>query len=623
MSISDDVKNLNQAHANGEPNQSAPAISDYALIGDCRTAALVSSAGSIDWLCLPNFSDRSVFAKLLDPDGGCFSICPVQPFTVTRRYVPETAILETTFVTDTGSARLIDCIPVVDGIYPMGPMREILRVVEGIEGCVEFRAIVDPRPDYARLQPVPRQRGQLGWSYAWRNEILVVRSDFEINRAGKTLDARIRVMGGERQRISLSYTCGEPAVIPSVGSDADERLQKTHAWWRDWASQIVYSGRYRAEVVRSTLTVKLLSFTLSGAVIAAPTTSLPETVGEGRNWDYRYCWLRDAGLTVQAMIGVGIKDDAKAFLDWMLHATRLTWPKLQIMYDVYGRTQLDEYELPHLAGYRQSKPVRIGNGASTQQQIDVYGEVILAADTFVAAGGTIDPAGAKMLAGLGKVVAENWKQPDSGIWEKRGPQRHYTFSKMLCWAALDRLIALHERGAVELGDAAETYKAQRDEIAHVIESRAFNNELRAYTGELDGQTVDASVLLMPCIGYKSADHPRMRTTFELIDERLGENGLLQRYEPGTDDLRGKEGAFGICCFWAVDQLAKRGDYDLARERFEHLISFGNDLGLFAEEIHSKTGEALGNFPQAFTHVGLINAALSLEEAHRANARDRK
>lgn len=593
-----------------------PSISDYALIGDCRTAALVSVDGSVDWLCLPNFSDASVFARLLDPHGGSFSLRPTEPFKATRRYVEGTAVLETTFETSNGCAQIFDCLPVLDGIYPMRPMRELLRIVGGVHGTVSFQASIDPRPDYARLEPKPRQRGRLGWSYVWRNEILHVRSDLDLFLVTNTLCAAFSVTRGVRRYVSLSYSHSEPAIIPMLGRDADDRLARTMAWWRAWSAQVVYDGPYRGAVVRSALTLKLLSFSLSGAIIAAPTTSLPEAIGGERNWDYRYCWLRDAGLTMQALIGLRIKDDARAFLEWLLHATRLTWPKLHVMYDIYGRTEIDEYELPHLAGYRQSRPVRVGNGAHNQQQLDIYGEVILAADTFAADGGTIDKAGARMLAGLGKVIRDTWREPDSGIWEVRGPRRQFTFSKIMCWVALDRLIALHNRGVVPLGDAVASYDGERAAIADLIETRGFNSAINAYTGELDGDWVDASVLLMPFVGYKDAGDPRMMSTYSLICERLGQNSLLQRYEADTDNLAGREGAFGICSFWVVDQLAQRGELAQAEEQFNRLLSLGNDLGLFAEENDSQSGEALGNFPQAFTHVGLINSAIEIEKRRR-------
>jgi GH15 family glucan-1,4-alpha-glucosidase len=595
----------------------APLISDYALMGDCRTAALVSREGSIDWLCLPNFSSPSVFARLLDPRGGSFSLRSTRPFTSSRCYIDGTAVLKTTFETETGTARILDCLPVLDGIGQMRPAREVLRIVEGLTGTVQFRAVIDPHPDYARLEVVPRLQHRLGWSYKWRDEVLYVHTDVKLFPAASALCGTFSVSPGQRRTFSLSYSQGEPAVIPPLGDDAERRLEDTVAWWKGWSAQIAYDGPYRAVVVQSAVTLKLLSFAPSGAIVAAPTTSLPETIGGERNWDYRYCWLRDAGLTMQALVGLGIKQDAAAFLEWLLHATRLTWPRLQIMYDIYGRTGLREQELPHLSGHRGSRPVRIGNGAHDQQQTDVYGEVILAAYTYVADGGVIDKAGARMLAGLGEVVCDIWREPDSGIWEIRGPRRQFTFSKVMCWTALDRLIALHEAGAITLGSRIAKFKEERNAIAELVESRGYNSAIDAYTGELDGDQVDASLLLMPSVGYRDAGHPRVKSTRALICQRLGQNGLLQRYEPGVDGLTGDEGAFGICSFWAVEQLAQSGEVRLAEAQFDHLLSFGNDVGLFAEEIDTRTGEALGNVPQAFTHVGLINVAVAIEKARRA------
>ncbi len=602
----------------------AARIADYALIGDCRTAALVSRDGSIDWLCLPEFSSPSVFARLLDLGGGHFSLSPTEPFTATRRYIDGTAVLETTFETPTGSARILDCLPVLDGIRQIRPMRELLRIVEGSTGTISLRAAMDLKPDYARRVPRLRFRRLLGWSATWGDEILHVHSDVdlaaEVSSSGTSsgaLSGTFSLAPGQRRYFSLCYSQGEPAVIPTLGEDADERLSRTLAWWKRWSAQVVYDGPHRDAIVRSAVTLKLLSFSPSGAIVAAPTTSLPETIGGDRNWDYRYCWLRDAGLTMQALIGLGIREDATAFLDWLLHATRLTWPKLKIMYDLYGRSGLEERSLPHLAGYRDSRPVRIGNGAHSQQQTDIYGEVILAAHTYVAAGGTIDSAGARMLAGLGQVVCDLWRTPDSGIWEIRGARRQYTFSKVMCWTAFDRLIALHELGAIDLGDRLIPYQAERAAIVELIETRGFNTAIQSYTGELDGSQVDASLLLMSSVGYCDARSPRMRATYDLTCQRLGRDGLLQRYEPGVDGLEGDEGAFWICSFWALEQLARSGESALAEQQFTHLLSLGNDVGLFAEELDARTGEALGNFPQAFSHVGLVNVALAIQQArHR-------
>jgi GH15 family glucan-1,4-alpha-glucosidase len=595
--------------------QSQPPIQDYALIGDCRTAALVSRNGSIDWLCLPHYSSPSIFAHLLDARrGGRFSIHPIGPFRTRRQYPGETPALATEFHTDSGSARVIDVLPVVDGSLGPEPTREILRVVEGMSGEVDLDIDIEPRPDYGRRTPTIRHGPRLGWRYGWSNEFLAVRTDAELERQGDALRGRMRVHAGQRRYVSLSYSQADPGVLSLLGDPADHRLERTVEWWRDWSKTCSYRGPYRDAVLRSALTLKLLSFSLSGAIIAAPTTSLPEALGGERNWDYRYCWLRDAGLTMHALIGLGFYGVARQFLHWLLHATRLTWPELQIMYDVYGLTRLRETELSHFAGYRGSRPVRIGNGAYSQRQLDVYGEVVFAADAYVAGGGTLEPVERRMLAGFGQVVCRQWREPDHGIWEMRGPPRHHTFSKMMCWLALDRLLALDRKGAVSLGSLAEPFRRERQAIAEAIEQKGFNPEISSYVSELGGNQVDASLLLMACFGYKPANDPRVVSTYERIWQRLGRNGLLYRYERDVDGLRGDEGTFGICSFWAAHYLACRGDVGGAKRLFEHVLSFANDVGLFAEEIHPETGDALGNFPQAFTHVGLINAALAIEQA---------
>jgi GH15 family glucan-1,4-alpha-glucosidase len=429
---------------------------------------------------------------------------------------------------------------------------------------------------------------------------------------------QVRIKAGERVYFSLAYAKGDIGVIAPLGEHAQTRLESTMQWWRNWASRCTYEGPYREAVQRSAITLKLMTFALSGAVVAAPTTSLPEAIGADRNWDYRYCWLRDAALTMRAFTGLGYQDEAGSFLQWLLHATRLTWPKLQIMYDVYGRTNLVEKELAHLSGYRGSRPVRVGNGAHTQIQLDVYGEVVSAAYHFVRSGGRLQADEQKLLAGFGGMVCKHWREPDQGIWEIRGAKRHYTFSKVMCWAALDSLIKLHEQGSVRID--LQQLQRERDTIAQAIDARGFSESLGSYVSEFDGDRLDAALLLMGCVGYKDPGHAHMRATFDRIRERLGCDGLLYRYEQGTDGMAAPEGAFGICSFWAVDNLAKRGDLTAAREAFEHILSFANDLGLYAEEIDVATGEALGNFPQAFTHVGLINAAMALADAQRGSCR---
>src|SRR5215204_4283337 len=404
------------------------------MIGDCRTAALVSRDGTIAWLCLPDFSSPSVFGEILDRwAGGLFLIRPRDVFTTERRYIDETPVLETIFKIACGTVRLIDAVPVVDGVETIQPMREVLRLVEGVAGEVELEIRIDPRPNYGRTKPRIKHHSRLGWCYSWSNELLTVRSDIDLERTGGALHARVRVPAGERIHLSLTYVKGDLGVLLPLGREADARRQRTLNWWQSWTDGCTYDGPYRQAVLRSALTLKLLSFSISGAIVAAPTTSLPEAVGGERNWDYRYCWLRDAGMTMQALIGLGFRNDGRSFLYWLLHATRLTWPELQVMYDVYGLTRLQEKELEHFEGYHGSKPVRIGNGAYSQHQLDVYGEVVFAADAYVNGGGTLEPVECRMLAGFGKVVCKKWRETDHGIWEMRDRPRQYTFSKLMCW----------------------------------------------------------------------------------------------------------------------------------------------------------------------------------------------
>jgi GH15 family glucan-1,4-alpha-glucosidase len=412
-------------------NVPAPAIKDYGLIGDCRCAALVSADGAIDWLCFPNFSSPSLFGRILDSEiGGTFSLRPQEPFSATRRYLENTAVLETTFKTPSGRARLLDFFP-IETEGRLAPMRELVRMVEGIEGEVTLALRCEPRPDYARGDVIPRRRGQLGWAYAWSNALLTVNAESRLTREGRALVGIIHVVAGARASVRLTYDEGDIAVLPA-DDEAVEQLDRTVAWWRSWSEVCRHHGPWRNEVIRSAITLKLLTYCLSGGVVAAATTSLPEVIGGIRNWDYRFCWLRDAGLTMRALVRLGYMDEAGAFLSWMLHTTRLTWPRLQVVYDIYGRTSLSERVLGHLAGHRNSRPVRIGNQASEQHQLDLYGEVILAAEAFTAGGGVLDDKEKRMLAGLGSTVLKLWRKSDYGIWEIQGQPRHYTFSKLMC-----------------------------------------------------------------------------------------------------------------------------------------------------------------------------------------------
>ncbi len=581
----------------------------------------MSRAGAIEWLCLPSFSSPSVFAAILDRQrGGEFSIAIDPAGTSSRRYVGDTNVLETTLRSADGSVRITDFMPIVSGKPRLEPMRQVLRIVEGVDGNPSLRVSIDPRPDYGRRVPALVRRGALGWAWSWGNELLHLSTDVPLAARGTAIEGIVSVAAGTKRYFSLSYTKGDVGSIPPLGSAADDQHRATLRWWEHWAGRCRYDGTHRATVVRSALVLKLMTSALSGGVVAAPTTSLPEAIGGPRNWDYRYCWLRDAALTMRAFTRLGYMEEASAFFAWLLHTTRLTWPRLQVLYDIYGRTDVPESELTHWEGYERSAPVRIGNAASEQLQLDTYGALLAAAVEYVQSGGELAADERRLLAEFGRTVLDEWQCPDNGMWEIRGERRHYTMSKVWCWTALHSLLALHERGLIKIRVGRVRAGLRMIELA--IEARGFNEALGSYVAAFDGSEVDASLLLMASLGYKSANDPRMRGTYDRIHERLSRNGLLYRYETRLDGLPAREGTFGICSFWAVDHLVCRGDVDAARAAFEHALSFANDVGLFAEEIDPDSGAQLGNFPQAFTHVGLIFSALSLlgPEQRRANAR---
>lgn len=593
-----------------------PAIGDYAAIGDCRTLALVSRRGGIDWLCLPHFASPSIFAGLLDrANGGHFTVAPVEPFTVRRRYLPDTNVLETEFATAGGVVRVVDFMP-LDPAGPrlLVPEREVVRRIEGVAGEVTVAVEVDARPAYATQRPPWRARGAIGWALGFESYLLLLRSDLALETAdrGRVLRGRATYRPGERRALSLSFASEAPAVVPPLGDAVDQRLARTCEWWRAWVARCTYAGRDDALVRRSALALKLLTFSLSGAVVAAGTTSLPERVGGGLNWDYRYCWPRDAVLTINAFVTLGWPGEAQSFLGWLLNATRLSWPRLRVLYDIYGGSNIDERELDHLSGYRGSRPVRIGNEAHDQLQLDVYGAVALAAADYVAAGGRLDSADTKLLGLIARSVSELWREPDAGIWEERGRRRHHTFSKVMCWVALDRLLWLADQELLRID--RERCRRERAAIADTIEAQGFNAEIDSYTAVLDGESLDAALLLMPRLGYVDAAAPRMRATFARIDRELGRDGLVYRSTQFLGPEGPREGAFGICGFWAVDCLVRAGRLDEARRRFERLARTANDVGLMSEEVAPASGELLGNFPQAFTHAGLLSTAMALAEA---------
>jgi GH15 family glucan-1,4-alpha-glucosidase len=578
----------------------------------------VGRDGSIDWLCWPRFDSPSIFASLLDTDvGGYFQIQPIGDFTVTRRYLDDTNVLETTFTTEDGVLQVTDLMPVAHReAYKreLWPTRELLRRVECVEGTVDVDVVCDPRTEYGQTDPSLDHRGPHGFFYNHDGAVLIVRSELPLalSHARSVLHGQWTLQKGDRQFLSLSYDAGNPAVLPLLGDHAERKLARTINYWRDWAGQCEYDGPHREAVVRSALTLKLMTFAPSGAIVAAPTTSLPEAIGGERNWDYRYCWLRDAALTLRALYELGYEEEGQAFFSWLLHATRLTAPTLHVLYDVHGNVDIEEHTLSHLEGYRQSPPVRVGNGAHDQLQLDTYGELISAAYEFVQREHTLGDWHARLLADLGEEVYACWQEPDEGIWEVRTGRHHHTFSKVMCWVALERLIAMHREGYVDV--PVEKYRDEAARIRAAVEEHGYDEAQDSYVATFGGNRLDASLLLLPTYGYKEATAPRMKSTFARIHKELAHNGLLHRYPPTTDDgFASEEGAFGICSFWDEELFARLGRVDEAREKLSETISYANDLGLFAEEIDVETGAFLGNFPQAFTHVGLINAAITIEK----------
>jgi GH15 family glucan-1,4-alpha-glucosidase len=605
--------------------QEEPKIHDYAVIGDGRSVALVSNRGSIDWLCWPRFDSAAIFAAILDPIiGGRWCIRPAEHAQMARRYIENTNVLETEFATASGKIVLTDFMPVTSEEQKkkkLWPEHELVRRVKCTQGEVELIVDFNPRLDYGRVTPKIKDCGKLGWRIDIGTCVFTFRSEIELVGRGDGLSASSTVKAGETIAFSFTYSAESPAVIPSLGDAITERLNLTIDWWRHWAAQSNYRGPYERQVTRSALVLKLLSYAPSGALVAAPTTSLPERIGAELNWDYRLAWLRDAAFTVHALFGLGYKDDAAAFVDWLLHATRLTRPQLSVLYDVFGESPLDEQVLDHLKGYANSRPVRIGNAASGQLQLDIYGEVVESVSHFIGEDASLDREMQKMLRQCAKYVCEHWREPDNGMWEYREERRHYTHSKLMCWVALDRILKMQARGQLS-GIDAEKCEADLAQIRQEIETRSWNSELQTYTQARGSEMVDANVLLLAYHGFEDASSQRLQQTHTRIREKLSPRpGLVYRDELS---LKRREGAFALCSFWEVDFLARDGKLGEARKIFEAALEYANDLDLFAEEIDPETGDALGNFPQALTHLGVINAALSLRdsETHRRTL-DRK
>ena len=591
-------------------------ISSYGLIGDMRTAALVGLDGAIDWCCLPRFDSGSVFAALLDPArGGTWSIRPVGRWTSSQRYIARTNVLETTFTTADGRVVVTDFMPVDAGGRPAGARPEIHRRIRGLRGRIEMRMVFMPRFDYAsrstRLEPLAG--GLIATDRTDQVVTLTSAMPFDWIFEHGTAVTTFNVEPKADRWVVLRYD--DDDVWPVDRYESGEKLEVTTEFWQRWSAGVRYTGPYRSMVKRSALALKLLTHAESGAIIAAPTTSLPETLGGSRNWDYRFVWLRDAAFTLEALDAVGHHAEADAFMRFVKRVCRHeSGGHLQIMYGIDGRRDLVERQLEHLSGYRNSSPVRIGNGAASQLQLDVYGEVLETADRWRRHHGMSEGTW-RVLRPLVDWVAEHWHQPDSGIWEVRGEMRHYVFSKVMSWVALDRGVTL--AGELGLPGDSATWRAARDALHAEIMTRGWSDTARSFTQSYDDPALDAAALVIPMVRFLAWDHPRVVSTVRAIQRGLtsADGELVFRYR-SPDGLEGEEGAFSICTFWLAQALAGIGDRAGADRVMRRMLRHANHVGLYSEEIDPVTGEFLGNFPQAFTHIALINCATALARAGR-------
>ncbi len=586
-------------------------IRDYALVGDGRTGALIARDGSVDWLCLPNVDSPTVFARVLDAErGGSFRLEPNEPFESERRYLEDSNVLETTFTTSQGRVRITDAMTLTD-ITRISPMRELVRKVEALAGTVPLSWSFEPRFGYGGAQTTIEPRAGHWFAHSGADAAVLGICD---GGEGELRDGAVRgelhLRDGESALLSVAAANKEPAVIPGR-DDSERRLERTARFWPRWASGIRYEGPWREAVVRSALALKLLTFAPSGAIVAAPTASLPEWIGGERNWDYRFTWLRDASWTLDAMIRLGFHDEAHAFFWWLMHASRLTQPRLQILYRIDGSAHTVERELPQLAGYRGSAPVRIGNGASSQVQLDLYGAVLEAIWVYARAVGRLDGDTGREVAKMADYVAAHWRDRDNGIWEVRSERTHFTQSKALCWVALDRACALAEKGLIP--DRRDRWRGAADEVRAFVDEEGWDADRRSYVRATDLRELDASLLTLALLGYREPDDDRIRGTVAAVERDLRHGPYVYRYL-GLDGVSGDEGAFLTCSFWLVDAYARTGRLPDAHALMDELVGLANDVGLFSEEIDPASGEFLGNFPQGLTHLALVNAAVSIADA---------
>jgi len=588
-------------------------ISDYGIIGNMLSAALVGSDGSIDWCCLPRFDSPSIFAAILDDDkGGKFHIKPQMPFKSLQSYLTDTNVLQTIFETETGTAKVVDFMPCYrTSRGRLVQFSEIHRQVDCSKGDVALEVVFEPRLNYARDDTL-LSASKYGITAKGGAETLALSSSILFAVDGDRAIGRFTLQPGQRAEFILRYGSDQPrppGIYDSVG-----KLERTAFYWQQQAQGCIFSGPWRELIVRSYLVLHLLIYSPTGAIVAAPTTSLPEEIGGERNWDYRFTWLRDASLTLNAFFHLGHMEEAMGFMKWLMTVCAKCGAKAQILYDIDFEDPLSEQALNHLRGYRDSRPVRIGNDAYQQLQLDVFGEVLEAAHNYLSIGGRLTRRTWGLLESFINAACENWQRPDSGIWEVRGGPYHFVHSKLMCWVAVDRGIKIAEK----LGhrkNLARWRKTAQD-IKDSILTRGWNPERRAFTQHYNTPALDASNLLMSLVGFLPVSDERMMSTVERTVEELGWEGLLRRYRTDeTDDgLSGSEGAFLMCSFWWVRNLLRMGRLDEALALYERLLGYGNHLGLFSEMVAPASGEALGNFPQAFTHLATIITGLELTRA---------
>jgi len=589
-------------------------IENYALIGDCQTAALVGRDGSIDWLCLPRFDSPACFAALLGtPDHGRWLLCPAgEVRRVTRRYREGTLILETDFETDQGIATLIDC------MRPRSREPDLVRMVVGRRGQVAMHMHLVIRFDYGSIVPWVRHI-EGGLSAVAGPDSLLLYTEVPMRGENFTTVAEFTVSEGQRVPFLLTWHPFHEA--PPERIDVEETIRTAERWWREWSARCAYEGTWREEVLRSLITLKALTYAPTGGILAAPTTSLPEKIGGVRNWDYRCCWVRDATFTLDALLRGGYLEEAQAWREWLLRAVAGTPSQVNILYGPAGERRLNELELEWLPGYENSRPVRVGNAACRQFQLDVFGEVMDVLDRARRAGvPPEDEAWHVQEAMLGHLESA-WREPDNGIWEVRGPPRHFTHSKVMAWVAVDRAVKAIQRE--KLKGPVDRWIALRAEIHEQVCREGFDVQRKTFVQYYGSQAVDASLLMIPLVGFLPAGDPRVRGTIDAIRKDLTSDGFLMRYpsDAEVDGLPHGEGVFLVCTFWLADCLALSGRYAEARQIFARLLSLRNDVGLLSEEYDPHSGRLLGNFPQAFSHVGLINTACNLAQISPANERE--